>query len=62
MKTVDKDQAKAEILELFRSGETLYYSDIARRLRLDLPLVVEISQELMEAGEIEVDDVTPGDI
>ena len=62
LRTIERDQAKQEILELFRSGETLYYSDIARRLRIDLPLVVDFSEELLEAEEIEVDDATPGDI
>ena len=42
LRTVSRDQAKQEIQELFRSGGTLFYSDIARRLRIDLPLVVEL--------------------
>jgi hypothetical protein len=55
LRSITREQAKGEILELFQSGQTLYYSDIAQRLRLDLPLVVEICQELRDAGEIEVD-------
>lgn len=55
LRSVDRDQAKREILELFRSGETLYYSDISERLRIDLVLVVEICQELGEEGEIDFD-------
>lgn len=53
--TITKEQAKQEILELFQSAGTLFYSDIAERLRIDLPVVVEICQELEEEGEIEVD-------
>lgn len=55
LRTVSREQAKMEIRELFQSGETLFYSDIARRLGIDLPLVVEICQELEEEGEIQVD-------
>ena len=55
LRTVSREQAKMEIRELFQSGETLFYSDIARRLSIDLPLVVEICQELEEEGEIQVD-------
>ena len=55
LRNVTKAQAKQEILELFQSGEMLFYSDIAQRLKLDLPLVVDICQELRDAGEIEVD-------
>ena len=55
LRSITREQAKQEILELFQSGQTLYYSDIAQQLRLDLPLVVEICQELYEGGDIEVD-------
>ena len=55
LRTIDRDQAKHEILKLFRSAETLFYSDIARRLCIDLPVVVEICQELQEEEEIEID-------
>jgi cell division protein FtsB len=59
LRSITRDQAKQEILELFQSGETLFFSDIVQRLRIDLPLVVEICQELREEGEIEV-AITPG--
>ena len=55
LRTVDRKQAKQEILGLFQTAETLYYSDIARRLRIDLPLVVELCTELQGEGEIEID-------
>jgi adenylosuccinate lyase len=55
LRTVSREQAKQEIQELFQTGETLYYSDIARRMQLDLPMVVELCQELEQEGEIEVD-------
>jgi hypothetical protein len=54
LRSVSREQAKDEIKELFKRKEVLYYSDIARRLKLDLPLVVELCQELMEEGEIYV--------
>jgi hypothetical protein len=55
LRTVTRDEAKREVAELFESGQTLVFSDVARKLRLDLPLVVEICQELLEEEEIEVD-------
>ncbi len=55
LRTISREDAKQEIKQLFQAGETLYFSDIAARLQLDLQLVVEICQELMEEGEIEVD-------
>jgi len=55
LRTIPREQARHEIRELFEAGETLYYSDISRRLRIDLPLAVELCQELEEEGEIEVD-------
>lgn len=54
LRTIKREDAKKEILELFQSGETLYYSDIATNLRLDLEVVVDICLELMESEEIEV--------
>jgi len=56
LRQISREQAKQEIKQLFSTGRTLYYSDIAEELGLDLKLVVEICQELEEAGEIAVDD------
>ena len=54
LREVSREQAEGEIRALFATGETLYYSDIAERLGLDLELVVEICNELKEQGDIEV--------
>jgi hypothetical protein len=54
LRTIRRKQAKREIQELFQSGETLFYSDIARLLKLELALVVDLCQELEQEGEIEV--------
>ena len=56
LREITKDEARTEIAELFRSGETLYYSDIADRLRIDIEMVVEICRELLEEGAIQIDD------
>lgn len=56
LRDVSREQAKAEIQSLFAQGKTLYYSDIAERLRLDLQSVVEVCKDLHESGEIEVVD------
>lgn len=55
LRTVSREEGKQEIKRLFEQGGTWYYSDIARQLRLELPLVVELCQELEEEGEIETD-------
>ena len=59
LRTVTREQAKQEIRDLFQTGETLYYSDVAQRLRIDLPLVVEICQELEDEGGVGVDANVP---
>ena len=55
LRSITREEAKAEIIGLFAGGETLYYSDISERLRIDLPVVLEICQELEEEGAIGVD-------
>lgn len=51
-----EEEATREIKELFATGQTLCYSDIAERLDLNLELVVQICNRLQEAGEIEGED------
>ncbi|MBI2850269.1 MAG: hypothetical protein HYX80_04400 [Chloroflexi bacterium] len=58
LREVSKEEAKKDILQLFSKGNTMYYSDIAEQLRLDLKTVVEICNELQNRGEIEVVDDT----
>jgi len=54
LREINRDEAKEEIAQLFLQGETLYYSDIAARLRLDLELVVDICEELLQEDKITV--------
>lgn len=56
LRQISREEAKQEIRQLFSSGRTLYYSDIAEELRLDLKLVVEICLELQASGEIGIDE------
>jgi len=56
LREITREEAKAEIINLFSEGQTLYYSDIATKLRLDLELVVDICNELMSEGEVSVAD------
>lgn len=58
LREVSKEEAEKEVLELFSQGQTLYYSDIAEQLRIDLKMVVEICNELQNRGEIKVVDDT----
>ena len=55
LQEISKEEAKEQIRNLFSTGRTLYYSDIAEELRLDLEMVVEICNELQESGEINTD-------
>ncbi len=52
LRSLDRDQARKEIEGLFKKGETLYYSDVAERLGLDLEVVVDICSELEDKGII----------
>jgi regulator of replication initiation timing len=56
LREISREEAKEEIRQLFSSGRTLYYSDIAEELRLDLELVVAICHELQESGELRIDE------
>ena len=56
LREIGREQAKAEIVELFdQTTEPLYYSDIEEKLRIDVELVVEICHELLEEGVIGLD-------
>ena len=52
LRSVDRVQALKEIEALFKEGETLYYSDVAEKLGLDLELVVDICNDLEDKGII----------
>ena len=54
LREVTMDEARAEIVDLFATGETLYYSDISERLRIDLEMVIDICHELQQEGAIGV--------
>ena len=56
LRELTREEAKEEIRQLFKSGRTLYYSDIAEELKLDLKLVVDICRELQENNEIGIDE------
>ncbi len=53
LRTIPREQAKKEILDLLDKYDKLYYGDIAEQLRLDLEQVVEIVGELEKEGKIE---------
>jgi len=56
IRDITKEEAKKEIRQLFLTGRTLYYSDIAEELKLDLKLVVDICREFQENKEIGIDE------
>lgn len=55
LRETSREQEKEEIRTLFRSSDTLYYSDIVGRLGIGLRTVVEICDELKADGEIALD-------
>ena len=56
LREVSREQAKAEITELFGTTEgPLYFSDIEAQLGIELELVVEICQELIDEGVVGLD-------
>jgi len=55
LRDITREEAKKEIQHLFLTGRTLYYSDIAEELKLDLRLVVDICREFQENKEIGID-------
>ena len=56
LRSMPRKQAKKEILELFKGAQqkTLFYSDVAEQLQLDLELAVELCNELENEGLIGV--------
>ena len=56
LREITAEEARTEIVDLFATGETLYYSDISERLRIDFDMVVDICCELQQEGAIGVDD------
>ena len=55
LRAISRKQAKDEIVQLFREAKrTLFYSDVAEQLNLDLELVVELCNELEKEGAIGV--------
>jgi len=52
LRSISREQAKEEIMELLDKSDKLYYSDIAEKLKLDLKEVVEIIEELEAEGEV----------
>lgn len=56
LREITREEAKDEIIDLFATGEILYYSDIAFRLQLDLEMVVDICHQLKEDGLIHLAD------
>ncbi len=57
LREIGKDEAKQEIIRLFSTGKTLYYSDIVEQLKIDLELVVDICDEMIKEGKIQVGEV-----
>ena len=55
LRDITGEEARKEIRQLFLTGRTLYYSDIAEELKLDLKLVVDICREFQENKKIGID-------
>lgn len=53
---ITREQAKREIHDLYASGETVFMSEVAERLQLPDDLVAELCHELMQEGELRVNE------
>jgi dCTP deaminase len=55
LRSIPKDQARQEILDLYKESKvSLFYSDVAEQLALDLEIVLELCTELENEGKIGV--------
>lgn len=55
LRSIPREQAKEEILDLYKkSSGSLFYSDVAEQLSLDLEVVLELCTELENEGKIGV--------
>lgn len=52
LRTITREEARNEIIKLFQEGGIHDYGEIAETLRLDLPMVVDICNELEREGLI----------
>lgn len=52
LRELSREEAKAEILELFSGGDTYDYEDIVKRLGIELQIAVELCDELIAEGEL----------
>lgn len=52
-RTLTKNTAKKEVLELFEQKGELDYGDIIETLGLDLEIIVDVCRELQEEGRIQ---------
>ena len=50
LRDISKEQARKEILEAFEAEEPLDHADLAEALRLEIPLVFEVCNELIDEG------------
>jgi len=55
LRDISREQAKGEIRQLYKTGRTLYCSDLVRELGVDLGTVAEICDELEANGELVID-------
>jgi len=54
LRSLTREEAKKEILDLLDKSDKLYYYDIAEALRLDLEQIVELVSELESEGLVGV--------
>ncbi len=52
LRSITREEAKSEIIKLFQKGGVHDYGEIAETLQIDLPLVVDICNELEKEGHI----------
>jgi len=49
---INKDEAKKQIIDYFKTHKTAWISELAEVLRLDIELIIEITDELEKEGKV----------
>ena len=52
LQDISRDEAKKQIIDYFKEHKTAWISELAEQLRLDIELIIDITNELEKEGKI----------
>lgn len=52
LQDISRDEAKKQIISYLKEHKTVYISQLAEQLRLDIELIIDITNELEQEGKI----------